>query len=51
MTRITKDRGALRHDDRLDCLAMGVRYWVDRMNVEQRRGPESTQRGRGGSDA
>ena len=35
MTRITKDRGALRHDDRLDCLAMGVRYWVDRMNVEQ----------------
>ena len=35
MTRVTKDRGALRHDDRLDCLAMGVRYWVDRMNVEQ----------------
>ena len=35
MTRITKDRGSLRHDDRLDCLAMGVRYWVDRMNVEQ----------------
>ena len=35
MTRVTKDRGALRHDDRLDCLAMGIRYWVDRMNVEQ----------------
>ena len=29
MTRITKDRGALGHDDRLDALAMAVAYWVD----------------------
>lgn len=31
MTRITKDRGALKHDDRLDVLAMAVQYWVDHM--------------------
>ena len=29
MTRITKDRGALLHDDRLDALAMAVGYWVE----------------------
>ena len=29
MTRITKDRGALLHDDRLDALSMAVQYWVD----------------------
>lgn len=31
MTRITKARGALAHDDRLDVLAMAVQYWVDQM--------------------
>jgi hypothetical protein len=31
MTRITKDRGALIHDDRLDALAMAVGYWVEHM--------------------
>ena len=31
MTRITKDRGALIHDDRLDALQMAVQYWVDYM--------------------
>lgn len=31
MTRITKSRGALAHDDRLDVLAMAVQYWVDQM--------------------
>lgn len=31
MTRITYDRGALRFDDRLDALAMGVGFWTDRM--------------------
>ncbi len=31
MTRITKDRGALAHDDRLDALAMAVGYWVEQM--------------------
>lgn len=31
MTRITKDRGALIHDDRLDALAGAVAYWVEHM--------------------
>jgi hypothetical protein len=29
LTRITRDRGALRHDDRLDALAMAVAYWTE----------------------
>jgi hypothetical protein len=29
LTRITRDRGALVHDDRLDVLAIGVGYWKD----------------------
>ena len=31
LTRITRDRGALVNDDRLDALAMAVQYWVDAM--------------------
>ena len=31
MTRITRDRGALVHDDRLDALAIAVNYWVETM--------------------
>lgn len=35
MTRVTKERGALVHDDRLDALASGVAYWVNRMAIDQ----------------
>lgn len=31
MTRITRDKGALIHDDRLDALAIMVAYWVEAM--------------------
>lgn len=31
MTRITADRGALKHDDRLDALSMAVAYWSESM--------------------
>jgi hypothetical protein len=31
MTRLTRERGALRHDDRLDALAGAVAYWVESM--------------------
>jgi len=34
LTRITKTRGALAHDDRLDALAMGVAYWVEQMAAD-----------------
>ena len=29
MTRLTRERGALKHDDRLDALAIVVKYWTD----------------------
>lgn len=32
LTRITRDRGALVRDDRVDALAMAVAYWVEYMN-------------------
>lgn len=31
MSRVTRHRGALAHDDRLDVLAMAVAYWADQM--------------------
>ncbi len=31
MSRITRDRGSLAHDDRLDCLSMAVAYWTETM--------------------
>ena len=31
LTRITRDRGALAHDDRLEALAMAVTYWTQQM--------------------
>jgi hypothetical protein len=34
LTRITRDKGALAKDDRLDALAMAVAYWAKAMSVE-----------------
>lgn len=34
MTRITRDKGALAQDDRLDAVAGAVGYWVDQMAVD-----------------
>mgnify|MGYP003647541050 FL=1 len=34
MSRITKDRGAITHDDRLDALSIGIAYWVEQMNQD-----------------
>lgn len=34
LTRITADRNALRHDDRLDALAIAVAYWSEQMGVD-----------------
>lgn len=31
MSRITRDRGAITHDDRLDALSIAVNYWVQQM--------------------
>lgn len=40
LTRITTDRGALVHDDRLDALAIGAKYLVDFMGVDADTGIE-----------
>ena len=34
LTRITKDRGSLAHDDRLDALAIGVQFFTDAMEKD-----------------
>lgn len=34
MSRITRERGALSHDDRLDCLSMAVGFWVEQMGQD-----------------
>ena len=35
MTRITRDKGALRHDDQIDALAIAANYWVEVMDRDQ----------------
>jgi hypothetical protein len=32
MTRLTKDRGSLAYDDRIDALSIAVNYWVEVMD-------------------
>ena len=32
MTRLTKDRGSLAFDDRIDALSIAVNYWVEVMD-------------------
>lgn len=41
LTRITKDRNSLAHDDRLDALAMAVAYWVEAMSRDQTKAGEA----------
>jgi hypothetical protein len=38
MTRVNYDRGALKHDDRLDALAIAVGYWTENMAQDEDRG-------------
>ncbi len=35
LTHITKDRGSLNHDDRLDALTIGVQYWNEKNILKQ----------------
>lgn len=37
MARITRDRGCLGHDDRIDALAGSCRYWADMLAVDKER--------------
>lgn len=38
MTRLSRDRGALAHDDRLDALCMAVAYWLAVMDRDEEQG-------------
>lgn len=38
LTRLSRDRGSLAHDDRLDALEMAVSYWLDCMSIEATEG-------------
>ena len=33
MSRMWREKGAVKHDDRLDCLAQGVKYFTDAMSI------------------
>ena len=33
MSRMCREKGAVRHDDRIDCLAQGVQYFTDAMGI------------------
>jgi hypothetical protein len=43
LTRITRDRGALVHDDRLDALAIAVNYWVETMGRDNNKAAKDIQ--------
>ena len=33
MSRMCREKGAIKHDDRVDCLAQGVKYFTDAMAI------------------
>jgi len=41
MTRVTAEKGSLRHDDRLDALSMAVGYFVEQMNRDELEGEKA----------
>ena len=38
MTRLSRDKGSLAHDDRLDALTMAVAYWLEVMDRDAQTG-------------
>lgn len=43
LTRITHEKGALAHDDRLDALAIACHYWVERIGQNEKVGLRNRQ--------
>jgi len=33
MSRMCREKGAVKHDDRLDCLAQGIKYYTDALSI------------------
>ena len=43
MTRLTRDKGSLQYDDRIDTLSMGVNYWVEQMAADENQAYQDRQ--------
>jgi hypothetical protein len=43
MTRLTKDRGAIAKDDRIDALALAVHYWTEQMSRDTEKAAEQAR--------
>jgi hypothetical protein len=43
MTRLTKDKGCLAHDDRIDVLAIAVKFWTDILNIDAQKQVEDAR--------
>lgn len=44
LTHMSEAKGALKHDDMADVLAMGVQHWVEYLNADAKRAEEERQR-------
>ena len=44
MTRISKEKNSIRHDDRLDALAMAVQYFTENMALTEQKAIKSRER-------
>lgn len=44
MAKITRDRGSLFHDDRIDALAGSVRHWVEQLSIDDEQAVYAAQR-------
>jgi hypothetical protein len=47
LTRLTRDRGSLKYDDRIDALAGAIRYWTERMSADVREQEKESREARG----
>jgi hypothetical protein len=44
LTHMTEARGALKHDDMVDVLAMGVQHWVEYLNADAKKAEDDRKR-------
>ena len=44
MSRMCREKGAVKHDDRLDCLAQGVKYYTDALSISANEAIKSRKR-------
>lgn len=43
LTRITRDKGALKHEDRLEAIQIAVKHWVDHMSRDREKAAEASR--------